>query len=472
MTAHADMAARLYAQGDFAQAAQIFEALHQAEPSRADHLCNLATALLALGKGDAAAERLLAANAAGDPLIAATLGMVLKMKGQPILALPWLKRALMLDPQRTPARINLANALSELGRYGEAAQACRDGLAQDPGSVALLNNLGLALTEAGEPEAALAPLARAMELAPGEAEAAINRAHALLLMGNYKEGFLAYEARRLRTGLKFADSGRPWWDGSPLQGRTLLVHAEQGLGDAIQFVRFLGQIEGRLALSCDRSLLRLFKPMASCVTADDAPPPAHDVQALLLSLPGLLGVTASGLPGTIPYLQAEAMRLPPSSGLKVGLVWAGSPGHRNDRNRSLAPGLLAPLQHVTGATFYSLQKGRGPAPGGLIDLAPQLDDLADTARALAALDLVIAADTSVLHLAGALGRPAWGLIPFAPDWRWGLGRETSPWYPSLRLFRQERPGDWPFVIERVRNQLSAALEAGGLGTDAPARRGT
>jgi Flp pilus assembly protein TadD len=456
------MAAKLYAGGDFAQAAQMFETLYSSEPANSEHLCNLATALLALGRGGEAVQRLLNANPAGDPLIAATLGMVHTMDGQAAEALPWLKRALLLDPGRTPARINLANAFSQLGRYSEAAQTCRDGLARDPASVALLNNLGLAEMEAGHPKAALAPLAQAMELAPNEPEAAINRAHALLLMGDYREGFAAYEARRSRPGLSFADSGRPWWDGKALAGKTILVHAEQGLGDAIQFVRFLVMVRerakpSRLLLSCDRQLVRLLGNLADEVVADIDLPPPHDVQTLLLSLPGLLGLNGSDLSGTSAYMRADPLDLPPCSGFKVGLVWAGSAGHRNDRNRSLAPHLMEPLLDLAGVSVFSLQKGRGEPPPGMIDLAPRLGDLADTARALAALDLLIAADTSVLHLAGALGRPAWGLIPFAPDWRWGLRQETTPWYPSLRLFRQERPGDWPSVIERVALALHALI---------------
>jgi hypothetical protein len=271
-----------------------------------------------------------------------------------------------------------------------------------------------------------------------------------------------------------SEFAEPPWDGRPLEGRTLLLHAEQGFGDAIQFIRYLplaAERGGRIIIECQAQLQRLFQINAggSQIVASGQPMPDFDSHCPLLSLPWVFGTTLASVPDIVPYLRADAenvgswrQRLAEHSQVvKVGLVWSGNPAHKNDRCRSMTLARLAPLAQTRGVRFFSLQKGeaateaRTPPPGmELIDWTEELTDFADTAALIAHLDLVIAVDTAVAHLAGAMGKPVWTLLPFVPDWRWLLEREDSPWYPSMRLFRQPFWGDWDSVIERVADELS------------------
>jgi len=297
----------------------------------------------------------------------------------------------------------------------------------------------------------------------------------LLVRGDFLQGWEEYEWRWKTKDAAFPERNfaQPQWDGSPLEGRTLLLHAEQGLGDAIQFIRYLplvAQNGGNIVLECQPELQRLFQRMAPDlpVLAMGQALPAFDVHCPLMSLSRVFSTDLGNIPQTVPYLHADAAeaalwgeRLAGlGSSLKVALVWAGNPTNKNDRKRSLKLASLAPLAEVPGVRFISLQKGDAtaeartlPAGVALIDVAEDLKDFADTAALLANLDLVISVDTAVVHLAGAMGRPVWTLLPFAPDWRWLLGRADSPWYPTMRLFRQPAIGDWDAVIAEVREQL-------------------
>jgi hypothetical protein len=259
-----------------------------------------------------------------------------------------------------------------------------------------------------------------------------------------------------------------------LEDRILLLHTEQGLGDAIQFIRYLplvAQRGGRIIIECQAELQRLFQTMDERwqIVVRGQPLPAFDLHCPLLSLPRVFGTDLANVPNIVPYLHADAQdvrrwqhRLAGHSpNVKVGLAWAGSPTHKNDRNRSMKLATLAPLGQLSGVCLFSLQKGAAAAeaktpPDGMkmIDWTDELYDFADTAALIANLDLVIAVDTAVVHLSGAMGKPVWTLLPFVPDWRWLLQREDSPWYPSMRLFRQPRIGDWDSVITRVVDALS------------------
>jgi len=302
-----------------------------------------------------------------------------------------------------------------------------------------------------------------------------NLALALLVQGHFPEGWEEYEWRWKTKGLLSPRQllPQPLWDGRPLAGRAILLHAEQGLGDTIQFIRYLplvAQRGGRVIVECQPELQRLVQAMTPDipVLARGQPLPDFAFQCPLLSLPKALGTTLATIPATVPYLHADAQNVQMwrdrlaghGSALKVGLIWAGNPHHKNDRNRSVKLASLAPLAQVPGVQFYSLQKGaaaaqaKTPPPGmDLIDRTDDLQDFADTAAMIANLDLVIAVDTSVVHLAGALAKPVWTLLPYCPDWRWLLKRQDSPWYPTMRLFRQPEIGDWDSVIQ----QLAAAL---------------
>jgi len=308
----------------------------------------------------------------------------------------------------------------------------------------------------------------------------------LLLQGDFKRGWQEHEWRWKCRDYPSPQRNfaQPLWDGSALERRTLLLHTEQGLGDAIQFIRYLplvAQRGGKIIIECQAELRRLFQTMLEkCpIVVRGDPLPAFDLHCPLLSLPLIFGTTLENIPQTVPYLHADAQDVKKwrerldehSPHLKMGLVWAGSPTNKNDRSRSIKLQSLAPLGQVPGVRLLSLQKGAAAAeaktpPMGmeLVDYTQELTDFADTAALIANLDLLISVDTAVVHLAGAMGKLVWTLLPFSPDWRWLLERENSPWYPTMRLFRQQVIGDWDNVITRVASALQ-------LWTKTEAKRG-
>jgi hypothetical protein len=272
----------------------------------------------------------------------------------------------------------------------------------------------------------------------------------------------------------------PLWDGSPLEGRTILIHAEGGLGDTLQFIRYAPLVHrrgGRVILVCQPPLVRLLSLSRGLgverLLAQGDPLPEYDVHASLLSLPGLLGTTLESVPTDVPYLDAEPQlveswrrRLGSYPGFKVGIAWQGNPKHCGDRFRSSPLVQFAPVARVPGVHLLSLQKGAGreqlPALQGrfpVTDLGSHLGDFLDTAAVMKSLDLVISVDTAIAHMAGALGIPVWVALPFAPDWRWLLDREDSPWYPTMRLLRQTRPSWWEDVFHRIAEALQQRLAA-------------
>ena len=319
----------------------------------------------------------------------------------------------------------------------------------------------------------------AIQLQPDSPEAHWDLAVTRLLQGDFTSGFAEYEWRWRRTDFPPRQFTAPLWRGENPAGRTLLVHAEQGAGDAIQFVRFASSVAAlgaRVVLECPRTLVALFASVAGVqhVIAKGDPLPEFDWHVPLLSLPHRLGATLDSLATRVPYLSPPADRrvpLPPTCGnhaaaLRVGLAWRGHPQHRNDGRRSLSLAALEPLFTAPDLAFYSLQVAptagfseEAPRQKALINLENLIHDFSDTAALIAQLDLVITVDTSVAHLAGALARPVWVLLPFAPDWRWLLNRDDSPWYPTVRLFRQPAPGDWTSVVQNVRAALAADRQA-------------
>ncbi len=407
------------------------------------------------------------------------LGVNCFQQRRPAEALQAYERALALKPDFAQALNNKGAALKELGRFDEARAAFARALELNPDYAEAYNNLGTCLVAEDNLEAAFAAYAQALTRAPEHKSARWNRALALLLTGDFAQGWPEYEWRFAGGHVETHRSAQPRWNGETFAGRTLLVHAEQGFGDTLHFVRCLPLVKargGRVVLECQAALLPLLEncPGADCAVTIDSENdlPAHDLQVPMLSLPALCGTTDLGLvPASVPYLAVPADRaelwsarltetFPPARGpLKVGIVWAGSPGHHNDANRSVPLAQWAGLADVPGVTFYSVQKGAASdalasAPFPVIDLGPHLRDFADTAAVLSQLDLLIAVDTSVVHLAGALGKPVWTLLPFAPDWRWLRGRTDSPWYPTMRLFRQPAPGAWEPVFAQAADALA------------------
>jgi tetratricopeptide (TPR) repeat protein len=403
------------------------------------------------------------------------LGAVLEEVGRPDDAVMACRQALALDPTHVDAHINLGVALQGQDQLDAAIACYRQALVLDPKSAKALSNLGVAIEQQGLGDVALGIQRQAAALAPNSGKIRFNLAVSLLRRGELAQGWEEYEWR-WRGGvrnLKAPDLPQPLWQGEDLAGRTLLVRSEQGLGDVLQFVRYLpllARAGAHVILRAPAALARLLRSSLAGVTVigPDAPQPHFDFHIPLVSLPRLFGTDLGNIPATVPYLAADPaavaawrQRLDADGNLRVGVVWSGNPDHRGDRQRSIAAAVLLPELIVPGVRLYSLQKDVRPADHDALlqlsqavtDLSPQLNDLADTAAALCALDLLISVDTSVVHLAGALGRPAWTMLPFTPDWRWLLEREDSPWYPTLRLYRQARRSDWNSVFEKLRADL-------------------
>ena len=432
----------------------------------ATHL-GLGRALLAEGQS---ADALAAADVvlAQDPNNAAALflrGTALSALSRSADAVATLRKAIAADPANAAAYLNLGNALADLDNLEAAETAIRRAIALDRRLVEAHASLGFILTSRGHLAAAVAACEAALVLQPDLVQAHWNLATAALLAGDFARGFAEYEWRKRhdRFRLDFIDLPGPGWTGDDPAGRTILVHAEQGFGDTIQFARYLPRLAargGRVILACDPRLVALLGtlPGVTAVPVGETLPP-YDAWIDQMSLPRVFATTPATIPGTRGYLSADPVReatwwaaLPP--GLKVGVTWAGNPAHSNDQRRSLPRGSLAALLAAPGIYFIPLQFGPRTHEARLPELPAPLIDYADTAALIANLDLLITVDTSVAHLAGALGVPCWLLLPFAPDWRWQLGRDDTPWYTSLRLFRQSTPGAWNEVVARIVSELA------------------
>ncbi|HET9734079.1 MAG TPA: tetratricopeptide repeat protein [Burkholderiales bacterium] len=407
------------------------------------------------------------------------LGGVLHMQGNLDGALAAYRKALDLEPGLAQANQNYASIVRDTGVLERAAQGYRRQTLANPRDALAFNDLGNTLRELGRHDEALAAYAQALAIEPELAEAHFSRAFVLLLRGEYAEGWREYEWRwRIPAfngpARRFA---QPIWDGARTGG-AILLHAEQGLGDTLQFARYAAPVAARCAsvvLECQPELRSLMEgvPGVARVVARGEPLPAFDAHAPLMSLPARFGSTLENLPWGGPYVRAEPQRIErwrsvldadaASLGtvrLRVGLVWAGRPQQWDDRKRSISLAAMAPLSRAAGTIFYSLQVGAAAAqasapPSGmrLIDHAARIADFSDTAALATLLDLVITIDTSVAHLGGAMGLPTWVLVAHAPDWRYHLARADNPWYPSMRLFRQARDGDWADAIEAVADAL-------------------
>ncbi|MCT7990632.1 tetratricopeptide repeat protein [Laspinema sp. D6] len=398
------------------------------------------------------------------------LGNALWELGKREAAIAQFERVIVLQPNHVDGYNNLGMVLHELGELESAIPHFEQAIALNPNYAQGYNNLGLVLHDMGRVEEAIACYDTALRLQPDYSEAHNNRGIALLIQGDLRQGFREYEWRwRVKAAPDLPPIPAPFWDGSDLQGKTILLHAEQGLGDCIQFIRYaalLVQRGGRVVALVNQPLVRLFKsvPGIDRVSAYWSELAPIDVWIPLLSLPHILGTTLDTIPRKIPYLTHSHLApvILHAPGLKVGIVWAGNPQHKGDLTRSCPLRYFLPLLNIPGIKWYSLQKGpeetrirQQNLP--INDLAPHLQDLADTAAVIAQLDLVITVDTSIAHLAGALGKPVWVALSYAPDWRWMLNRSDSPWYPTMRLFRQEERGDWQGVFDEVAQSLTEVL---------------
>tara|TARA_R110001592_G_scaffold81299_2_gene241367 strand:- start:893 stop:2311 length:1419 start_codon:yes stop_codon:yes gene_type:complete len=368
---------------------------------------------------------------------------------------------LQTEPANARAIDGLGIVRHRQGDYAAAADLHGRAVAVDPAFAAGWCNLGIACTDLGRYADGAAALDRALALDPDDARTRFNRAILHLMMGETATGWPMYEAR-----LAFQNIAKPpgaRWNGDSLAGERVLLIPEQGFGDVIQFARFASRVRDRggvPVLAVPGPLTALMAAQGWDVDiADAAAPPEAPLWCPLMSLGAVLDLTAGDISGAA-YLRAPFIDNGKNARPRVGLAWAGNPAHRRDRARSLRLDVLAPLFDISGIRFVNLQVGLRPDDAAemarrpdLFAESPVLNDFADTAAVVAGLDLVISADTAVLHLAGAMGRPAWGLLPFVPDWRWGRDGETTRWYDSLRLYRQPALGDWPSVVARAVSDL-------------------
>jgi Tfp pilus assembly protein PilF len=474
--------------GDPAAARRLIDQAIAVRPDVAAYHASLAAVLLAAGDGaaaEAAADQAcrLAPDQA-EPYLAR--GTVRARAGRLQAAGDDFRQALVCRPEAPEALNNLGAVLLRAGDLEAAAAALDKAIARRPGNAGQLTNLGLVRREQGRLAEARLLFDAAVAADPAQATARANRALALLQAGEWVEGWAEYEWRWQAEGF---GSDRPAfaalaWDGSDPAGLTLLLCGEQGYGSVIQFVRYAPLVaarDARVIVECQPPLADLFRrsltgPDGSVaeVIARGQPLPDFDRYAPLMSLPHLLGTTLATVPATVPYLRADPSAVADwqhrfaarGQRRRVGLAWAGHPGHGNDHNRSLpvavAADLLAPLLAAhPEVDWISLQVGEAAAvaaalkPQGLIDVGDRLADFAATAALIEALDLVIAVDTAVAHLAGALAKPTWLLLPSVGEWRWLVDRDDTPWYPTMQVFRQRASGDWRELLDRLARRLAA-----------------
>jgi tetratricopeptide (TPR) repeat protein len=446
----------------------------------ADAYCNLGVALQDERKLEEALATYSQAIAIRPDFAMAycNLGVALKEVGQFDGSVAALRNAIALQPSYDFAYANLAATLLEQGKPEDAAVASRRALALNPDLVMAHFNLATGLKHLGSLDEAAVSFQKAIALSPGLVEAHFSLGQVFLLQGNFPAGWLEYEWRWRLKEYSWLSSihgsfSQPLWAGDPLCGRTILLYAEQGLGDAIQFVRYVPKViaaGGNVILAVHPPLRRLFANLLGITTVnlDSLSLPAFDVHCPLLSLPLIFGTTIETVPSTVPYLKLEQDTVVRwrnrirGTNPRIGIVWAGNPAQTGDRFRSPGLGAVLPLFDVPDVSFVLLQVGPGrqdligrALPKNVQDLGSEITDLADTAAIMTGLDLVITSCTAPLHLAGALGIPTWAMISASPHFAWLVGRPDSVWYPSLRLYRQQTFGtDWSGVVAQISADLA------------------
>ncbi len=437
--AHVKAAQNLLAVGRAAESIPHYEAAIEADPEVAQLHCNLANAYRRVEKID--------------------------------LALNSIRRAIELKPDLPEAHVIMGAIWKDRRRPSDAMESFKRALELNPNLADPTSWIAVLTEQAGQIEQAGTLYTRAVELQPDCAQYHENLGINLLMRGDFERGWKEYDWRRLKT----TNPGsrpfpQPAWDGSDLQGGSIMLFAEQGFGDTIQFLRYVKWVAdraGKVMIECQPGLASLARQVAGVsevICQGDAWPDCQ-AQLPLMSLPMVFNTSLDSIPREIPYISADPdnaavwrRKLEIGDAKRVGLAWAGSQTHSNDRNRSIPVNRFEPLSQIKGIRFVSLQKDARQAPPdslNLLDLTNDLMDFSDSAALIENLDLVITVDTAVAHLAGAMGKPVWILLPYVADWRWMLDRDDSPWYPSARLFRQQKPGDWSGVIQRLHTELCA-----------------
>jgi tetratricopeptide (TPR) repeat protein len=413
-----------------------------------------------------------------SPLALHQKGVVLFRAGRHQAAAELVERAIKLSPEAINFRRSLCPIYERLGRYDDALRIGRDALEADGDDLQTLHNLAVVHYRRLELDESIACARRALTLDPGAAGPHFQLAETLLLRGEFAQGWEEYEWRFKIAGAPplMPPTERPQWDGAPLREAKLLLIADQGLGDSIQFCRYIPKVIERcprVVVVADPLLHPIIRQVNSEVDLVDRweECPQFAAYSALSSLPRVFGTRLDTIPRGDAYLHADTRRtaawrarlddLVPSGFRRIGIVWAGRPTHNNDLNRSMRLGEFAPIAALDGVALLSLQKGEGQkaiaeyygrAP--LFNLGAEVDDFLDTMSIIDLIDVVVTVDTAIAHLAAAMGKPAWILLPLAPDWRWLLERADSPWYPSARLFRQRSAGDWSGVMREVAKALS------------------
>jgi tetratricopeptide (TPR) repeat protein len=473
--------------GKIEEAIECFKKALQLRPDYADALNNLGTAYKNNGDLKRAVECFEKAIELmpGSAVLFRNLASVLHDLGRYNDAVGLCKKALEIDPEYSEAYNDLGVFLNDYSTIGEphegvrkldeAILSFREAIKLNPTSIEAHSNLAGLLIDAGNIDEAATSVEVALRLDPESAQARFNQSLIMLLKGDLEQGLKEYEWR-WKLG-RYPYQNGLLWNGDDIQGKTILLVPEQGLGDTIQFVRYTSFLKAAGAttiVKCQPSLFRLLKTCQGIdhVVAEDKDLPHFDTTAPLMSLPYLMKTTLNNIPSNVPYLSPSfdmvgkwKAKLGITNGYKVGISWQGSPEHRNDKNRSIHLSYFKLMADIEGVKLVSLQKGHGADqlrenPGvveilELEDMRHENWDFMDSAAVIKNLDLVITVDSAVAHLAGALGVPVWVLIPYGPDWRWMLEREDSPWYPTMRLFRQNELGNWTDVLVKVCESLRA-----------------
>jgi FkbM family methyltransferase len=477
--AHNNLGLTRAAQGSLDEAVAAYRRAIALKPDFAEAHHNLGLALRQLGQLEPglASCREAARLMPELPQVQNSLGSALQELGRHEEAISSLLEAIRLKPDLAQAHNNLGIAYWQLGRFEEAVASYRRAAELAPDMAEAQSNLATVLRDLGEIEEAKSCYDRALAIKPGYSEARWNRSLLSLLQGDFQRGWSEYECRWTLKTFQRRNCPQPIWDGSPLEGKTILLAAEQGLGDTIQFLRYAPLLQrrgARVVAEVHRPLRRLARtcPGVDKVVVLGESPPHFDTYVPLMSLPRVFNTDLQTIPADVPYLSADAAlieqwrkEVAALPGFKVGIAWRGSPQNAMDRSRSIPLAVFESIARLPGITLVSLQKGVGAEQiaevadrFSVIDFGSRLDETSgpfmDTAALMKTLDLVITCDSALAHLAGALGVRVWIALMRTPDWRWLLDRDDSPWYPTARLFRQPTLGDWPGTFERLASTLS------------------
>lgn len=454
------------------RAVQLLIKAAKLDPRRPEILCDLGNAFKALGRHKDAikAHRMVLTMLPNSPEAHSNLGAAYNAAGKAGKAVICFESALKMRPKDVELKFNLGNGLVASERYEEAEEVLRQVVYEKPDHIRAQINLCAALKEQGRYDAAIRRYQKAIIAVPESPEAHWNHALTLLATGNYADGWEEYEWRSLLPGFAMQKMDRPQWQGEALDGRTLLIHAEQGLGDTLQFVRYLSlmqDLDGEVLFACPERLTNLLQPVAGNIRIVPlGKRHDHDVQSPLMSLPRLFHEALPYEPAENAYILPDSARvaawqekLGPTAGKRIGIAWQGSTGYEHDGRRSIPLLNFEPVAKQPSIELVSLQQGDGteqiaemPWRDRIVDMTAEMDAdhaFIDTLAVMASLDAVVTSDTAIAHLAGAAGIPVYVALCHLPDWRWGLKGDSSPWYDSMQLVRQEQAGDWAGVFDRI-----------------------